>query len=75
MENNYFFDKAHKLVHEHDELTQLRNDLQIATTSLGVIFNDWEGPGVNYKSYSKDVKKLIINAINSRLHEIELNFN
>ena len=37
MENN-FFDKAHKLVHEHDELTQLRNDLQIATTSLGVIF-------------------------------------
>ena len=74
MENN-FFDKAHKLVYEHDELTQLRNDLQIATTSLGVIFNDWEGPGVNYKSYSKDVKKLIIDAINSRLHEIELNFN
>ena len=62
-------------MHEHDELTQLRNDLQIATTSLGVIFNDWEGPGVNYKSYSKDVKKLIIDAINIRLHEIELNFN
>lgn len=74
MENN-FFDKAHKLVHEHDELTQLRNDLQIATTSLGVIFNDWEGSGVNYKSYSKDIKKLIIDAINSCLHEIELNFN
>ena len=72
---NIFFDKAHKLVHEHDELTQLRNDLQIATTLLGVIFNDWEGPGVNYKSYSKDIKKLIIDAINSRLHEIELNFN
>ena len=74
MEKN-FFDNAQKLVHEHDELTQMLNDLQITTTSLGVIFNDWEGPGVNYKSYSKDVKKLIIDAINSRLHEIELNFN
>lgn len=62
-------------MHEHDELTQLLNDLQIASTSLGVIFNDCEGPGVNYKSYSKDIKKLIIDAINSRLHEIELNFN
>ena len=74
MENN-FFDKAHKLVHEHDELIQLLNDLQNANADLGVVFNNWDGPGINYKTYSKDVKKLIIDAINSRLHEIELNFN
>ena len=72
---NKFFDKAHKLIHEHDELTQMLNDLQSPATSLGAIFNDWEGPGVNYKSYSKDVKKLVIDAINNRLKEIERNFN
>ena len=74
MENKRF-DKAHKLIHEHDELTQMLNDLQSTTTSLGAIFNDWEGPGVNYKSYSKDVKKLVIDTINNRLSEIERNFN
>jgi uncharacterized protein (UPF0128 family) len=74
MEKN-FFDNAQKLVHEHDELTQLLNDLQNINVSIGVIHNDWDGRGLNYKTYSDDVKDLIKKTVNTRLNEIEKQFN
>jgi len=74
MENN-FFDNAQKLVHEHDELTQLLKDLTNINTSVGIIHNDWDGRGLNYKKYSDDVKDLIKKMVNTRLNEIEKQFN
>ena len=75
MEKN-FFDNAQKLVHEHDELTQLLNDLENINTSIGIIYNnEWDGAGINYKKYSDDVKDLIKKMVNIRLNEIEKQFN
>jgi len=74
MENN-FFENTQKLIHEHNELTQLLNDLQNINVSIGVIHNDCDRPGLNYKTYSDDVKDLIKKIINIRLNEIENQFN
>jgi uncharacterized protein (UPF0128 family) len=74
MEKN-FFENTQKLIHEHDELTQLLNDLQNINVSIGVIHNNWDGPGLNYKTYSDDVKDLIKKIVNTRLDEIEKQFN
>lgn len=74
MEKN-FFDNAQKLIHEHDELTQLLTDLKNINTSVGIIHNDWDGRGLNYKKYSDDVKNLIKNFVDTRLNEIEKQFN
>jgi hypothetical protein len=70
MEKN-FFNNAQKLVHEYDELTQFREDLENINTAVGVIFKDWDGPGLNYKTYSDDVKDLIKKIVDTRLDEIE----
>lgn len=74
MEKN-FFDNAQKLVHEHDELTQLLTELKNINVSIGVIHNDWDGCGLNYKTYSDDVKDIIKKMVNTRLNEIEKQFN
>ena len=74
MEKN-FFDNAQKLVHEYDELTQLLTDLKNINTSIGVIYNNCDGPGLNHKKYSDDVKDLIKKMVNTRLDEIEKQFN
>lgn len=74
MEKN-FFENAQKLIHEHDELIKLEKDLANINTSIGIIWNDWDGTGVNYKKYSNDVKDLIKKAIEIRLCEIEKQFN
>ena len=74
MEKN-FFDNAQKLVHEHDELVKLRKDLVNINTSIGIIYNDWDGAGINYTKYSDDVKDLIKKFIDIRLCEIEKQFN
>lgn len=74
MEKN-FFENAQKLIHEHDELIKLEKDLKNINTSIGIIYNDWDGAGVNYKKYSDDVKDLIKKSIEIRLCEIEKQFN
>ena len=74
MEKN-IFNSVQKLVHEHDELTQLLTDLKNIHSSIGIIHNDWDGPGLNYKTYSDDVKDLIKEMVNTRLNEIEKQFN
>ena len=74
MEKN-FFDNAQKLVHEYDELTQLLTDLKNINTSIGVIYSNCDRPGLNYKKYSDDVKDLIKKMVNTRLDEIEKQFN
>lgn len=74
MEKN-IFGNVQKLVHEHDELTQLLTDLKNINTSIDVIHSNWDGPGLNYKTYSDDVKDLIKKMVNTRLNEIEKNFN
>jgi hypothetical protein len=74
MEKNFFVN-AEKLIHEHDELIKLEKDLKNINTSIGIIYNDWDGAGVNYKKYSDDVKDLIKKSIEIRLREIEKQFN
>lgn len=74
MEKNFFIN-AQKLIHEHDELIKLEKDLKNINTSIGIIYNDWDGAGVNYKKYSDDVKDLIKKSIEIRLREIEKQFN
>ena len=74
MEKNFFVN-AEKLIHEHDELIKLEKDLANINTSIGIIYNDWDGAGVNYKKYSNDVKDLIKKSIENRLCEIEKQFN
>ena len=78
MEKNFFVN-AQKLIHEHDELIKLEKDLKNINTSIGIIYNDWDGAGagagVNYKKYSDDVKDLIKKSIEIRLREIEKQFN
>ena len=74
MENN-FFNNTQKLVHEHDELTQLLTDLKNINVSIGVIYHVCDKPGLNYKTYSDDVKDLIKKMVNIRLNEIEKQFN
>lgn len=73
MEKNVF-SSVQKLVHEHDELTQLLTDLKNINTSIGVIHNNWDGPGLNHKTYSDDVKDLIKKMVSTRLNEIEKQF-
>ena len=74
MEKNFFVN-AEKLIHEHDELIKLEKDLANINTSIGIIYNDWDGAGVNYKKYSNDEKDLIKKSIENRLCEIEKQFN
>ena len=75
MEKN-FFENAQKLIHEYDELIKLEKDLKnIINTSIGIIYNDWDGAGINYTKYSDDVKDLIKKSIEIRLREIEKQFN
>ena len=74
MEKNFFVN-AEKLIHEHDELIKLEKDLKNINTSIGIVYNDWDGAGVNYKKYSDDVKDLIKKSIEIRLREIEKQFN
>ena len=74
MEKNFFVN-AQKLIHEHDELIKLEKDLVNINTSIGIIYNDWDGSGINYKKYSDDVKDLIKKSIKIRLREIEKQFN
>ena len=69
------FENIKKIVHEHDELTQLLTDLKNINSSIGIIHNDWDGPGLNYKTYSDNIKDLIKEMVNTRLNEIEKNFN
>jgi hypothetical protein len=70
-----FFDNAQKLIHEHDELTRLKNELVNNNTSVGVFHNDWDGPGLNYTTYSDEVKEFIKKSIDIRLKEIETQFS
>ena len=75
MEKN-FFDNAQKLIHEYDELVKFRKDLENINTSIGIIYNnDWDGAGINYAKYSDDVKDLIKKMVDTRLDEIEKQFN
>lgn len=76
MEKN-FFENAQKLIHEHDELVKLRKDLVNINASIGIIYNyeDFDGRGINYTKYSDDVKNLIKKFIDTRLCEIEKQFN
>ena len=75
MEKNFFVN-AQKLIHEHDELVKLRKDLVNINTSIGIIYNnEWDGAGINYKKYSDDVKDFLKKCVNTRLIEIEKQFN
>ena len=77
MENliNEKFNSIKELVHEYDELKGFLNKLENNKNLIAVIQSDYDGPGLNYSTYSDIVKQTIISAIKSRMAEISKQFN
>ena len=72
---NTKFDKIKELVNEYDELKGFLNKLENNKNLIAVIQSDYEGPGLNYSTYSNEIKKTVISAIKNRIWEISNQFN
>lgn len=77
MENliNEKFNSIKELVHEYDELKGFLNKLENNKNLIAIIQFDYDGPGLNYSTYSNIVKQTIISAIKNRMAEISKQFN
>ena len=69
------FNKAKELVNEYDEIKRFLNLLQNNKNLIAVIQSDYDGPGLNYSTYSNTCKKIVIDALKLRLEEIQKQFN
>ena len=69
------FNKAKELVNEYDEIKRFLNLLQNNKNLVAVIQSDYDGPGLNYSTYSSTCKKIVIDALKLRLEEIQKQFN
>jgi hypothetical protein len=72
---NTNFDKIKELVNEYDELKRFANYLENDKNLIGVIQSDYDGPGLNYSTYSNEIKKIVISAVKNRILEISNQFN
>ena len=77
MENliNEKFNSIKELVHEYDELKGFLNMLENNKNLIAVIQSDYDGPGLNYSTYSNEIKKIVISALKLRMAEISKQFN
>ena len=77
MENliNEKFEKIKELVNEYDELQRFVSYLEINKNLIGIIQSDYDGPGLNYSTYSNRIKKTVISALKNRMAEISKQFN
>ena len=74
MENK--FENAKKLIEEHKELCSLYRSLELNDDNkIGVIHTWDDSPGINYTTYSDNIKKIIMQLVDNRIKEIEQNFN
>lgn len=69
------FDKIKELVNEYDELQRFVSCLENNKNLIAVIQSDYDGPGLNYSTYSDTCKQLIISALKNRMVEITKQFN
>jgi hypothetical protein len=72
---NTKFDKIKELVNEYDELKRFLSYLENDKNLIAVIQSDYDGPGLNYSTYSNEIKKTVISAIKNRIWEISNQFN
>ena len=77
MENliNEKFEKIKELVNEYDELQRFVSYLEPDKNLIGVIQSDYDEPGLNYSTYSNEIKKIVISALKNRMAEISKQFN
>jgi hypothetical protein len=69
------FNKAKELVNEYDEIKRFVSYLENDKNLIAVIQSDYDGPGLNYSTYSNACKKIVIDALKLRLEEIQKQFN
>jgi len=73
---NKVFENAKQLVNEHEELTSFCNSLELNSDNKVGIIHTWsDSPGVNYTTYSDNLKELLIKVVRERIKEIEKTFN
>ena len=72
---NTKFDKIKELVNEYDELQRFVICLENDKNLIAVIQSDYDGPGLNYSTYSNEIKKTVIFAVKNRILEISNQFN
>ena len=72
---NAQFEKIKGLVNEYDEIKGFVSYLENDKNLIAVIQSDYDGPGLNYSTYSDDVKDFLKKCVNTRLREIEKQFN
>ena len=77
MENliNKKFEKIKELVNEYDEIKGFVSYLENDKNLIAVIQSDYDGPGLNYSTYSNEIKKIVISALKNRMAEISKQFN
>jgi hypothetical protein len=69
------FEKIKELVNEYDEIKTFLSFLGNDRNLIAIIQSDYDGPGVNYATYSNTCKQLVISALKNRMTEIEKQFN
>ena len=72
---NTQFDKIKELVNEYDEIKRFVSCLENDKNLIGVIQSDYDGPGLNYSTYSNGIKKTVISVLKNRMAEISKQFN
>ena len=69
------FDKIKELVNEYDEIKGFVSYLDNDKNLIAVIQSDYDGPGLNYSTYSNEIKKMVISALKNKMTEISKQFN
>ena len=72
---NTQFDKIKELVNEYDEIKRFVSCLENDKNLIAVIQSDYDGPGLNYSTYSNEIKKIVISALKNRMADISKQFN
>lgn len=72
---NAQFEKIKGLVNEYDEIKRFISFLENDKNLIAVIQSDYDGPGLNYSTYSNEIKKIVISALKNRMAEISKQFN
>ena len=69
------FEKIKGLVNEYDEIKRFVSCLENDKNLIGVIQSDYDGPGLNYSTYSNEIKNIVISVLKNRMTEISKQFN
>ena len=67
------FEELKDVVHLHDELNDLKRNLE-KNTQIAVIFENNDSPGINYNVYSARIKDIIKVAVDTELTRLEYEY-